>query len=120
MIFQIDGYNALKMALNKMCRALEEDVPEGAVFNCKLVASELLSNALHYGGGSARFTVERCGDLVKITVKSAVDFCPPAVSVCSALDEERGRGLFLVDSVSEARFYSKEEGISVTVRITEP
>lgn len=119
MIFEIDGYNALRFALQKMCRSLKDDnLSEGAVFNCKLVADELLSNALQYGGGSATFSFERRGDLVRIIVKSANDFCPPKESACSPVFEERGRGLFLVDSVSESRLYSKEEGISVTVRIS--
>ena len=71
-----------------------------------------------YGGGSAVFAFERRGDSVRIVVKSANDFQPPEESACSPVYEERGRGLFLVDAVSENRLYSKEEGISVTVRIT--
>lgn len=119
MIFEIDGYNALRSALHKMCLSLrEERLSEGTVFNCKLVADELLSNALQYGGGSAVFAFERRGDSVRIVVKSANDFQPLEESACSPVYEERGRGLFLVDAVSENRLYSKEEGISVTVRIT--
>lgn len=119
MIFKIDGYNALRLALQKMCFALENDeIPQNAVFNCKLVADELVSNALQYGGGSAVFSFERCGDTVRIAVKSANDFCPPETSFCSSCFEERGRGLFLVDAVSEARFYNKEEGVGVIVRVT--
>ena len=117
MIFEIDGYNALRSALHKMCLSLrEERLSEGTVFNCKLVADELLSNALQYGGGSAVFAFERRGDSVRIVVKSVNDFQPPAERACSPVYEERGRGV--VDAVSENRLYSKEEGISVTVRIT--
>lgn len=119
MIFRIDGYNALRAALQKMCGALEgENLSEGAVFNCKLVADELVSNALQHGGGSAVFSFEREGDSVRIVVKSADDFAPPEDSTCSGCFAESGRGLFLVDAVSETRLYSREEGISVTVRIT--
>lgn len=120
MFFEIDDYNALKTALGKMCAAFEEQsVPDGAVFDCKLVAKELLSNALRYGGGCARFAFEHDGDRIRITVKSKADFEPPENSVCSGVTEENGRGLFLVDAVSESRAYNREEGICVVVRIVE-
>ena len=120
MIFEVDGYNALRLALHKMSLSLkEENLSDGTVFNCKLVADELLSNALQYGGGSAVFSFERCGDAVKIAVKSANKFRPPEVSNCSESLSERGRGLFLVDAVSEKRSYSDQEGISVIVKILE-
>lgn len=118
MIFKIDGYNALRVALHQMSVFLQgENLSEGTVFNCKLVADELVSNALQYGGGSAVFSFELCGDTVRIVVKSANEFCPPEESSCSDSFSERGRGLFLVDAVSEERYYSREEGISVIVRI---
>lgn len=118
MLFEIDNFLMLDDALAKMCAAFRESqIPEGAVFDCKLVARELLSNALRYGGGSARFSIERKGEEIRISVKSATEFAPPKVSVCSDVTAERGRGLFLVDAVSEARSYSKEEGIIVIVKI---
>ena len=120
MFFEIDDYNALKAAVTKMCtRFRDESVPEGAVFDCKLVARELLSNALRYGGGSAKFAFERTGNEIRISVKSAVEFEPPTTSTCSEVTAERGRGLYLVDALSAARLYSKEEGICVIVRIME-
>ncbi len=118
MLFEIDGYIALKKALARMCAELtEEHVPEGAVFDCKLIANELLSNALRYGGGSARLRAMREGDCIRISVKSACDFRPPEKSSCSDTDAECGRGLYLVDAVSESRLYDREEGICVVVRI---
>ena len=118
MLFEIDGYTALKKALADMCaKLMEEEVHEGAVFDCKLIANELLSNALRYGGGSARFRAVREGNTVHISVKSACDFKPPEKSVCSDTNAECGRGLFLVDAVSESRRYSCEDGICVIVRI---
>lgn len=118
MYFDVDGYNALKRALHQMCNDFTEaQIPESAVFDCKLAANELLSNALRYGGGRARFTAVRNGDVIKISVKSAADFRPPENSSCSGVEAECGRGLFLVDSVCEARLYSEEEGISVVIRI---
>lgn len=118
MFFQVDDYKALRNALARMCETLErEAVPEDAVFNCRLIANELLVNALQYGGGSAAFSARRDGDRLRISVRSATGFRPPVVTVCSDADAERGRGLFLVDALSEARGYSEEEGISVVIRL---
>ena len=118
MDFEVDGYDALRRALARMCDALtREDVPDDAVFNCRLVANELLVNALEYGGGSASFGVRRDGDLLRISVRSVVRFRPPETSCCSDVTSERGRGLFLVDALSESRAYSDEEGICVLVKL---
>ncbi len=120
MFFEVNSMISLDEAVAKMCADFRNDaIPESAVFDCKLVARELLSNALRHGGGKAKFTVERAGGEIRISVKSAQDFVPPAVSVCSEVTAERGRGLFLVDSVSDRRLYSKEDGICVIVRIFE-
>ncbi len=121
MFFEIDNYLSLNAAVAKMCAVFrDEEIPEGSVFQCKLVAKELLSNALRYGGGCARFVFERNEGEVRISVKSANGFVPPKVSVCSDVTAERGRGLFLVDSVSERRLYSEQDGISVFVKIINP
>ena len=118
MICEVDDFRALKAALERMCAALERDaVPENAVFDCKLVASELLSNALRYGGGHAAFAAEKQGGEVVIRVRSANNFRPPDRAECSAVDAECGRGLFLVDALSASRTYSEEDGICVIVRI---
>ncbi len=118
MDFEIDDYNALHDALQKLCRALvAERVPDDAVFSSKLVASELVSNVLQHGGGHARFAVVREGDMIRMCVKSACSFCPPEKSVCSKVDSESGRGLFLVDEYCETRTYSEREGICVVIKI---
>ena len=118
MKFQVDDQGALKAALEAMCSALERAaVSENAVFDCKLVANELLVNALQYGGGCAAFSVRRDGNTLRISVRSEIAFCPPVTSTCSGADDERGRGLYLVDALSEARGYSDEEGICVVIRL---
>lgn len=112
MYFEIDGHNALKQALERMCAELStEDVPETAVFDSKVVASELVNNALRYGGGRAYFSAERTGDEIRICVRSEIAFRPPERSVCSDTDAERGRGLFLVDALAVRRAYSEKEGV---------
>ena len=118
MDFKVDDYDALRRALAAMCDALEQDaVSDDAVFNCRLVANELLVNALQYGGGRGAFSARRGGNTLRISVRSEIAFCPPVTSTCSGADDERGRGLYLVDALSEARGYSDEEGICVVIRL---
>lgn len=120
MFFEVDDYNAMKAALRRMCASFAEDaVPENVVFGCKLVANELLSNALRYGGGRASFFVEKENGEIVIRVRSANAFCPPAQSVCSDVTAECGRGLYLVDAFSASRTYSERDGIRVVIRIAD-
>ena len=116
MEWRIDDFNALAHALQNMCAELH-GLDEELLFDARLVASELLSNALRYGGGCERFTYTRTAEEVRISVKSALPFCPPEKSVCSPVTAERGRGLYLVDTLSVMRTYSEEEGICVILSI---
>lgn len=118
MYFEIDSYSGLKRALLCLCTAFEEEgVPDGTVFDSKLAVHELVVNALRYGGGKAYVTAERSGREIKIWVRSEISFRPPERTLCPEGDAERGRGLFLVDSVSEERSYSEAEGICIVIRM---
>lgn len=118
MDFEIDGFGALKEALRRMCAALSEgDVPDGVIFESKVVANELLVNALRYGGGRAYFNVRREEGEIRIAVRGEHAFCPPARTVCSDADAEHGRGLFLVDALTARRTYSEREGTVVILTI---
>lgn len=118
MKIQVDDMGALRAALERMCDALKAQcVPEGTVFDCKLVANELLVNALRHGGGCAQFTAELLDGEVVIRVRSNSLFFPPEHPVCSDVNAECGRGLFLVDALSASRTFSEEEGICVVLRI---
>ena len=119
MYFEIDDYNALRAALQKMCaRFSDEKVPQEIVFDSKLVADELLSNVLQHDGGRAYFRAEIAGDEITLSVRSAKAFHPPEESVLAGVEAECGRGLYLVDSLVETRRYSEEYGTSVVIRIT--
>lgn len=118
MNFEIDSYNALKAALNTLCTGfVQRDVPQETVFEVKLVADELLSNALRHGGGKAYFTVVMDGDVISLSVRSLHAFRPPDQSVLVSRESESGRGLYLVDRIVEEREYSEEGGTSVIIRI---
>jgi len=119
MYFKIDDFNALRMALQKMCeRFSDEAVPEEFIFNSKLVADELLSNVLRHEGGPAHFIAELSDAEITISVRGSGLFCPPEGSVLADVEAECGRGLYLVDAIADARRYSKEYGTSVVIRFT--
>ncbi len=118
MEFEIDNYNALHAALDQMCLGFEKErIPDGTVFDCKLVAAELLSNVLQHGGERAYFRALISGDEIVISVRSENEFRPPEKSQCAGVTQECGRGLFLVDSVCFRREYNEREGIRVTLKI---
>ncbi len=114
MRFEIDCFPALREALLKIIAEIG-DLPEGVVFDCKLVIDELVSNVLQHGGGRAFLAVERT-DGIRISVRGENGFRPPEQSVLSPADAERGRGLYLVDALVSSRTYSEEEGITVIIR----
>ena len=118
MYFEIDDYNALAAALHEMCvDFLREEVPEESVFESKLVACELVSNALRHGGGRAFFRASLEEDVIRLNVQGAVAYRPPERCECSEVDAETGRGLYLVESFCESRDYDEREGIRVVIRI---
>ncbi len=119
MYFKIDNFNALRIALQKMCeRFSDEAVPEDIIFNSKLVADELLSNVLQHESGPAHFIAEISDGEITLSVRGSGLFCPPEKSVLAEVNAECGRGLYLVDAIAEGRRYSEEFGTSVVIRIT--
>ncbi len=117
MDFEIDNFNALHAALNEMCAdLLSRSVPDEKVFDCKLVATELLSNVLQHGGGKAFFRAGVSGDEIVLSVKSEYDYRPPEYSACAGVLQEYGRGLFLVDCYCVRREYNETEGIKAVIK----
>ena len=118
MYFEIGDHAQLTHALKLLCmRLTAENVPEGTVFDSKLVVNELVVNVLRHGGGRAFFRVELLGDELLLCVRGENDFKPPETSRCSPVCEECGRGLFLVDAICSRREYSPKDGITVTINV---
>ncbi|MFE9812469.1 ATP-binding protein [Streptomyces sp. NPDC005548] len=68
-----------------------------------LIVSELVSNAImHSGGTQVTLTLALCDGILNITVHDEQRGAPPALSLAGR-DDERGRGLFLVDHLTSAR-----------------
>ena len=117
MEFLINGYEELKNATATLCAELAGyGVEKNAVFDCRLVITELVGNILKHGDGQARLSVEVTQECVLITVSSPQKFIPPKISRCSGVYAESGRGLFLVDYYSEQRTVTKEGSITVKIK----
>lgn len=120
MIFQIDNYLSLREAIENVSRFLTEcDVPAERVFDTRLVVSELVGNVLRHAKTTATLGVEIRGGFVEMHVRSELPFVPPTVSRKAEVFAESGRGLFLVDSVSEERVSTTDGGIRVRIRISD-
>ncbi len=116
MAYEIYDHDSLKAAVDKACAFLSSRaVAEERIFDCKLVAYELLANALEHSGGKAWLQVALEQGKIYITVRAERTYRPPQKSVCAALDAERGRGLFLVDSLSVERIFTEDSEIKVVI-----
>lgn len=91
-------------------------VPQDYAFDCRLIASELLANALKHSGCAATLKWLVTAQTIELWVSSPVRFEPPVESHCSNIDAESGRGLFLVDQFSFERTVTDEGAIKVTVK----
>lgn len=118
MIFEIDNYTSLRGAMEAVSQLLaERNVASERVFDTRLVISELVGNVLRHAKTSATLGVIFSGECIELRVCSEMPFVPPAVSKKVEVFAESGRGLFLVDSVSEERTCTKDGEIRVRIKI---
>ncbi len=118
MRFEIYDYDSFRVAVEELCKFLSScELPQERVFDSRLVAHELLANVLEHSGGKARLIAEVTEGYIHLTVRAERAYRPPTESVCPDAEAERGRGLFLVDSVSAERVYTNEGEILVRIQI---
>ena len=118
MLLKVNNYAALQAALDRMCEdLLAQGVTKDCVFDCKLVACELLGNALKHGEGEASLLAQIQEKTVILKVGSESPFVLPEKITCSHLLAESGRGLFLVDTLCEGQIFTEEDGIVAKIRI---
>ncbi len=118
MVFEIKNYDNLKTAVEEFCAFLSaQNIPSEKVFDSRLVAHELLANVLQHASGGARLLAEIEEECIRIIVKADEVFQPPKEGRCPDVFSERGRGLFLIDRISDGREFSDGE-ILVKIRIT--
>jgi len=73
---------------------------KGLVDEVRLLASELVTNAVVHAGGAAHILLQRCGDQLTIAVRDGSDTLPTMRTAQSW--DEGGRGLHLVEALSSA------------------
>ncbi len=114
MVYEINNYDAFKCAIDEVCADLAlQAVSKEKIFDCKLVSHELISNVLHHSGGSARLEVSLTEGYIQITVRAERIFEPPTKGERPPTEAERGRGLYLIDSVCVERLFTQEGAIVV-------
>ncbi|MBQ8428317.1 MAG: ATP-binding protein [Clostridia bacterium] len=115
-LYAIHDNLSLSRALKAMhLDLLQEELDERCFFHCKLVFSELASNAAKHTkeGGSIRLEVFE--EWVEITLTCKQPLPLPERSSCSSVYEESGRGLYLIDSVCQSRERTENGGWKVIV-----
>lgn len=117
MVFQIDDYLSLRRSVEELCSFLsaQQVSPEG-VFDCKLVAFELLGNVLKHTQGGAKFYGEVKDGFVELKILAEQVYFAEDVN-CSNVDAEGGRGLFLVDSVCATRERLQDGGVLIKIKV---
>ena len=118
MIFEIENYPSLQESVEALCAYLiEQGVPSASVFDCKLVACELLGNVLCHAKGTARIVSEIKNGFVEMKIISDSVFFPKEKTACAEVTAEHGRGLFLVETVTNGDISIEQDGLKVRIRI---
>jgi anti-sigma regulatory factor (Ser/Thr protein kinase) len=108
----------MHQSIADFCRFLSDfGLTEDNIFDCRLVANELLGNVLRHAKTQACFQGDIADGYVQLLVQSNSPFVPPEKSVCSDVYSEHGRGLFLVDSVCAERVYREDGSIVIKIKI---
>ncbi len=118
MQFEVRDYETMQKSIADFCRFLTGfGVSAEGIFDCRLVANELLGNVLRHAKGKANLSGRIEDGYVVLSVRSSVSFVPPKESRCSDVYAEHGRGLFLVDSVCAERITTEEGETLVRIKI---
>lgn len=119
-LFKVKDFEALQAALDGLCQLLTaHNVQEERVFDCKLIACELVGNVLKYTKGEAGLQVQIDGEFVTLKAVSERFFELPEKIVCSDITAESGRGLFLVYTLCEGRVSAEQDGIVAKLKMKE-
>lgn len=119
MFYEVKNKDTLQAALCSLCTFLQEkNIPQSAIFDCRLVACELLGNVLRHAQGTAKLFGTINDGFVELKIQSQDVFFPKE-TVCAEVYAENGRGLFLVENAVENELYCEEDGLLVRIRISE-
>ena len=117
MLFKVKDFEALQTALGKLCEDLSAQcVPAERIFDCKLVACELLGNVLKHTDGETALKSRIEKDFIELKIFSERFFNLPKKIECADLLSEGGRGLYLVSKLC-TEIISEADGLKVRIRI---
>ena len=118
--FEVRDNQTLQQSVAAFCRFLTDfGLSAENVFDCRLVANELLGNVLRHAKGTANMQSKIEDGFVVLQIRSSAAYIPPQNSVCSDVYAEHGRGLFLVDSVCAERVTNADGVLTVRIKIKE-
>jgi anti-sigma regulatory factor (Ser/Thr protein kinase) len=118
MLVKVTDYTSLQTALEALCQYLtSQNVEQEKVFDCKLVACELLGNVLKHGDGKATLQGELQDGYIVVKVSSKQTFVLPEQITCSGTFAEGGRGLFLVNTLCNGQVFTEDTGIVVKIKL---
>jgi anti-sigma regulatory factor (Ser/Thr protein kinase) len=118
MLVKVTDYTTLQAALEALCQELDvKKVSKETVFDCKLVACELLGNVLKHGDGLAELHSEIQDGAVIVRVLSKQSFDLPEKIICSETLAESGRGLFLVNTICEEQVFTEGNAIVAKIKL---
>ena len=108
-----------ELSLGRALAALHADLfaaglDDNCLFDCKLVFSELASNIVKHTTKGGEIRTEFFEERVEITTVGGAPFRWPQGQKCSAVYEESGRGLYLIDSVCHTR-EDTDDGVKVVL-----
>ncbi len=118
-IENIQDYTKMTEAIRSACKDLaQKSVPEDRLYDCRLIATELIANVIQHQHTAADLSVELQKDDIRITVESA---CRPDFDICAVLQpsayDTTGRGLFIVKELCDNRVYRTEYGVTALLKI---
>ena len=115
--FEVSAIDEMNTELHRFVNyMIDRNVDEDAVFYSRLVSCELITNVLRHCSGTAIFSGEIDEDGVTITVCASA---PNGVIKVTALPDalaESGRGLYIVNSVSEGRVTINGGNVTVVIK----
>ena len=117
MIVKVSDYEGLQPALAKLCEFLsEQSIPQERIFDCKLVACELLGNVLKHSGSETGLKSRIEEEFIELKIFSEKFFPLPKKIECSDVFSENGRELFLISKLCK-EIISEADGIRVRIEI---
>jgi hypothetical protein len=117
-VYTIHDYDTFKKAIDEICSALSSyAISSEKVYDCRLISHELIANVLQHSSGGAQLKVAVEEEYVLISVKAECAYCPPQKRECPEVSAERGRGIYLIVSVSAERTFTQDGEIVVKVSI---